>query len=177
MSAFSSKVVLMLCTLLFRQNCHTQLVEFQNTPGYICTSVACAVGPIVSTSSTDFFSFQNLVFLEFIWIFSGRNHFKIDISCTFQILWNFQLWFHFILFYFIFSEEIYSIFKNFGTVASPNIMEPKAHGTHPQWELSKDTKEHDLKHLGLVNLITMKQNKLPSFIEIDVPLCTSGVFE
>jgi hypothetical protein len=44
-------------------------------------------------------------------------------------------------------------------------MEPKAHGTHPQWELSKDTKEHDLKHLGLVNLITMKQNKLPSFID------------
>ncbi len=45
----------MLCTLLFRQNCHTQLVEFQNTPSYISTSVACAVGPIVSTSSTDFF--------------------------------------------------------------------------------------------------------------------------
>jgi len=29
------------------------------------TSVACAVGPSVTTSSTDF-SFQNLVFLEFI---------------------------------------------------------------------------------------------------------------
>jgi hypothetical protein len=32
----------------------------------------------VTTFSTDF-SFQNLVFL-FIWIFSGRNHLKINIS-------------------------------------------------------------------------------------------------
>jgi len=38
------------------------------------TSVACAIGPSVTTSSTDF-SFQNLIFLEFIWIFNGRNHF------------------------------------------------------------------------------------------------------
>jgi hypothetical protein len=43
------------------------------------TSVACAVGPSVTTSSTDF-SFQNLVFLKFIWIFSDRNHLKINIS-------------------------------------------------------------------------------------------------
>jgi hypothetical protein len=42
-------------------------------------SVARAIGPSVITSSTDF-SFQNLVFLEFIWIFSVRNHLKIDIS-------------------------------------------------------------------------------------------------
>ncbi len=42
----------------------------------IPTSVACGVGPSVTTSSTDF-SFQNLVFFwEFIWIFSGRNPLK-----------------------------------------------------------------------------------------------------
>jgi hypothetical protein len=35
------------------------------------TNVACAVGPSVTTYSTDF-SFQNL--------FSGRNHLKINIS-------------------------------------------------------------------------------------------------
>jgi hypothetical protein len=33
----------------------------------------------VTTFSADF-SFQNLVFLEFIWIFSCRNHLKINIS-------------------------------------------------------------------------------------------------
>jgi hypothetical protein len=37
---------------------------------FIITSMACAVGPSVTASSTDF-SFQNLVF----WIFSSRNHF------------------------------------------------------------------------------------------------------
>ncbi len=48
---------------------------------FIWTSTACAVGPSVTTSSTDF-SFQNLIFWEFIWIFSSssRNHLKINIS-------------------------------------------------------------------------------------------------
>jgi hypothetical protein len=44
--------------------------------------MAYAVGPSVTTSSTDF-SFQNLVFKEFIGIFSGRNHLKNLISPTF----------------------------------------------------------------------------------------------
>jgi hypothetical protein len=44
-------------------------------------SVACAIGPSFTTSSTDF-SFQNLIFLNFFWIFSGRNHLKINISQT-----------------------------------------------------------------------------------------------
>jgi hypothetical protein len=43
------------------------------------TSVINVVGPNVTTSSTDF-SFQNLVFLEFIWIFNNNNHLKINIS-------------------------------------------------------------------------------------------------
>ncbi len=38
----------------------------------------------VTTFSTDF-SFQNLVFWEFIWIVSGRNHLKNPISPTFWI--------------------------------------------------------------------------------------------
>ncbi len=42
------------------------------------TSEASTAGPSVITSSTDF-SFQNLVFLEFIWIFSDRNHSKTNI--------------------------------------------------------------------------------------------------
>jgi hypothetical protein len=35
----------------------------------------------------------------------------------------------------------------------------------PSRERSKDTQEQDLKHLGLVDLIKTKQNKLPSFID------------
>ncbi len=66
------------------------------------------------------------------------------------------------LVYKFFSEEIiHSVFENFCT-ASPNVMEPnkaQAHTPPPHRELSKDTKEHDLKHP-----ITTKQNKLPSFI-------------
>jgi hypothetical protein len=37
--------------------------------------------------------------------------------------------------------------------------------TPPCWELSKDTKKHNLKHPSWVDLITTKQNKLPSFID------------
>ncbi len=39
------------------------------------TSVACAFGPSVTTSSTDFF-LPKPGSLKFIWIFSGRNHLK-----------------------------------------------------------------------------------------------------
>jgi hypothetical protein len=45
----------------------------------VLTSVACAVGPSVTMSSTDF-SFQKPGFWEFIWIFSSRNHLKVNIS-------------------------------------------------------------------------------------------------
>jgi hypothetical protein len=41
--------------------------------------VACAVGPSVTTFSTDFF-LPKPGFLEFIWAFSSRNHLKINIS-------------------------------------------------------------------------------------------------
>jgi hypothetical protein len=40
--------------------------------------MGCAIDPSVTTSLTDFSS-QNPVFLEFIWIFSYKNHFKINI--------------------------------------------------------------------------------------------------
>jgi hypothetical protein len=41
------------------------------------TSVSCAIGPSVTTSSNDFFPFQHLVFFgEFIWIFSSKKLFK-----------------------------------------------------------------------------------------------------
>jgi len=41
----------------------------------ISTSVARAVGPSVTVSSTDF-SFQNLIFGNLFGIFSAGNHFK-----------------------------------------------------------------------------------------------------
>ncbi len=154
----------MLCTLLFRQNCHTQLVEFQNTPSFICTSVACAVGPIVSTSSTDFFPFKTWFFWN-LFEFSAAEITLKSISLAHSN--SSEIFsYDFILFYFIFSEEINSIFKNFGTVTQVQTSWNQS-PWHPssQRELSKDTKEHDLKHPGLVNLITTKQNKLPSFID------------
>jgi hypothetical protein len=42
--------------------------------GILSTSVARAVGPSVTVSSTDF-SFQNLIFWNLFGIFSARNHF------------------------------------------------------------------------------------------------------
>ncbi len=97
-------------------------------------------------------------FLEFIWIFSGKNHLKINISHilnpnltkkiplnpphqdlsnntkgTLQFLQNFQLQFNL-----IFSEKNHSILKNFYN-ASPNTIK-LSRCTPPHWELSKETK-------------------------------------
>jgi len=152
----------------------------------VTTSVVCAVGASVATSSTDF-SFQNLVFLEFIWIFSSKNHFKINISPilnpnlnkwiplkpahqdlsmntkgTFQFLRNFQLQFNL-----IFSEEIIQYSRTFCTT-SPNVMELKP--MHPSSSRAfQRHQQHNLKHPSSVDLITTKQNKtnylLPSWID------------
>jgi hypothetical protein len=46
---------------------------------FIFTSEACAIGPSVIMSSSDF-SFQNLVFWNLFEFFSGRNHFKNSIK-------------------------------------------------------------------------------------------------
>jgi len=142
------------------------------------TSVACAVGPSVTTFWTDF-SFQNLVFLEFIWIFSSRNHFKINISLhseskSYQINSikscssrsfpptpkahsNSSETFRYDLIQF-FSEEIIQYSRTF----APQVQ--------MSWNLSSSRvfqrhQEHDLKHSGSVDLITTKQNKIPSFID------------
>jgi hypothetical protein len=62
-----------------------------------------------------------------------------------------------------FQWKNHSIFMNFCT-ASPNVMEPS-----PCTSLLRAFQrhqEHNLKHpLSLVDLITTKQNKLPSFID------------
>ncbi len=50
---------------------------------FICTSVACAVGPSVTTSSTDF-SFQNLMFWN-LFEFSAAEITLKSISPTFWI--------------------------------------------------------------------------------------------
>jgi hypothetical protein len=97
-------------------------------------------------------------FWEFIWIFSGRNHLKINISHilnpkSYQInsiksysSRSFQQdqrhipippkFSATILFYF--QWKVHSIFKNFCT-ASPNVMKPSP-CTPPCQELSKETK-------------------------------------
>jgi hypothetical protein len=62
---------------------------------------------------------------------------------------------------FYFQWRSHSIFKTFCTL-SPNIMEPSLCAP-PCKELSKDTKNMIWKHPGLVDLLTTKQNKLPSF--------------
>jgi hypothetical protein len=100
---------------------------------FICTSVACAVGPSVTTSSTDF-SFQNLVFFlnylnfqrqksliknQYLWHSEFNLTKKIPLNpahqdlsnntkATFQFLRNFQL-----QFYLIFSEEIIHYSRTF----------------------------------------------------------------
>jgi len=104
----------------------------------------------VTTFSTDF-SLQNLGFLEFIWIFSCRNHLKINIShilnpniyqinsiksCSSR---SFQQHQRYIPIPLTFSATIefnflwrnHSIFKNFCTT-SPNVMEPSP-CTPPHW--------------------------------------------
>ncbi len=111
----------------------------------------------VTTFSTDF-SFQNLVFGEFIWIVSGRNHLKNQYlphseSKSYQISSiqscpsrSFQQHQRHIpispkfsaTFYFHFQWRNHSIFKNFLHHKS------KCHGTkpihRPRGELSKNTK-------------------------------------
>ncbi len=70
------------CIGVTLQKAHQQnFFHFHVFPWYpmniYTTSVACAVGTHVTTSSTDF-SFPKPDFLEFIWIFSARNHLKIN---------------------------------------------------------------------------------------------------
>jgi hypothetical protein len=61
----------------------------------------------------------------------------------------------------IFQWRNHSIFKNVCTT-SPNVM--KQPHALLSWRAFQRHQEHNLKHLGLVNLIITKQNKLPSFI-------------
>ncbi len=88
--------------------------------------MARAVGPSVTTSSTDF-SFQNLVFF--------LDLFEISVKKSFNI-----------------QELLHG--------------NSKCHGTKPMHRSSprpfQRHQEHNLKHPGSVDLITTKQNKLPS---------------
>ncbi len=140
----------------------------------ICTSVACASGPSVTTSSTDFFLPKPGFFGIYLNFQLQKITLKINISHILnpnltesipldpqdlsndtndrvEFLWKFQLRFNFIL-----SEEIISIFKNFCTT-SPNVMEPSP--LLSKQGLSKDTKNTNLKHPRLVDLISTKQKQ------------------
>jgi hypothetical protein len=64
----------------------------------------------------------------------------------------------------IFNEEIIQYSRTFVHCKSKRHGIKPMHPSFPCRELSKDTKQYDLKHPGLVDLITTKQNKLPSFI-------------
>jgi hypothetical protein len=72
----------------------------------------------------------------------------------FQFLWNFQQQLQF-----NFQQRNHSILKNFYTT-SPNIMEPSPCTPSSSGAFQRH-QEHDLKHLGSVNLITSKQTKKP----------------
>jgi len=130
-------------------------------------------------------SFQNVVFWNLFEIFSGRNHFKINISphsesksyqvnsiksCSsrsFQqhqrnipILLKFSatIWFNL-----IFSEEIIQHSRTFA-LQVPTAWN-QAHAPLLIESFPNDIKNTILKHPGSVDLITTKQNKLPSFID------------
>jgi hypothetical protein len=135
------------------------------------TSVACAIGPSFTTSSTDFL-FRNLVFLIYLnfqqqkslqnQLHPQSKSYQINSinSCssrsfqhtkgTFQFLQNFQLWFNL-----VFSEEIIQCSKNFCTT-SPNVMELSP-CSPPHRELSKDTKNTICSRIQISG--SHKQNK------------------
>jgi len=143
--------------------------------------VFCFQCSSVTTSSTHF-PFQNLVFLEFIWIFSSRNSFKIKYlpyltkinsikSCssrsfnntkgTFQFLLYFQLWFNL-----IFRVKIIQYSRTFASQVQMSWNQ--AHAPHPSsLRAFQRHQEHNLKHPSSVNLITTqnKTNYLPSYIK------------
>ncbi len=77
---------------------------------------------------------------------------------TLQLLHNFQLQFNL-----IFSEEIIQYIQEL-----LHGGKSKRHGTNPMHSsltaFQRD-QEHDLKHPSSMDLITTKQNKLPSFID------------
>jgi len=140
--------------------------------------VACALGPGVNLSSTDF-SVQNLVFWNLIEFSTAEITSKSNlphsesksyqINCikswssrsfhntegTFQFLQNFQLWFNL-----IFSEKMIQYTRT----STPQVQMPwnQADAPSSSRAFQRDL-EHDLKHPGLVDLIST--NKLPSFID------------
>jgi hypothetical protein len=123
-------------------------LAFENIAMFIFTNVACAVGPSVMTSSIDF-SFLNLVFLEFIWFFNGRNH-PHSKSKSYQINS-------------IKSDSSRPFQQHQRHI--PILPKFSWNQAHPPLIIKSFSKNIDLKHLGSMDLITIKQNKtnyLPS---------------
>jgi hypothetical protein len=77
---------------------------------------------------------------------SSHQHLSNNTKITLQFLQNIQLWFNL-----IFSEEIIQYLRTF----APQV----------QTSWNQRHQEQDLKHPNSVDLITTKQNKLPSFID------------
>jgi len=137
------------------------------------------------------FSFQNLVFWNFIWIFKWQKSLKKSISpnilnpnltkinsikswlikifpTTSKAHSNSSEIFSYNLIWFNFQWKNHSIFKNFCTTSPDIMMEPsRPCTTPPHPELSKDTQNTtnwSISQFGGSH-ITTKQNKLPSFID------------
>jgi hypothetical protein len=131
----------------------------------------------------NWFFFPKPGFLEFIWIFSCRNHLKVNISHTlnanltkeislnpahqdrsnhtkgtFHFLQKFQLQFNL-----IYSEEIIQYSRTFAPrVTSPNVMEPSPPFLDKRFPKTLRTWSEASWFGGSHN---KKQNKLPSFID------------
>jgi len=144
--------------------------------------VACAIGPSVTSYHVlNWIFLPKPGFLEFIWIFRGRNDLKFNISHilnpnltkwiplnaahqdlsnnskgTFQFLRNFQLQFNL-----IFSEKIFNIQELLHHKSKRLGTKPM----HPSLSRAfQRHQEHNGEHPSLMDLTTTKQNKLPFFI-------------
>ncbi len=137
-------------------NCSPARISAQMSPNLVLTSVACAVGPSVTTSSTDFpfktwffgiyLNFQRQKSLQNQYLpHSESKSYQINSvkSCSSRSFQQYQRLIPILpkfsaRIYFNFQWKNHSIFKNFYTT-SPNTMKPTPY-TPPPRELSKETK-------------------------------------
>ncbi len=157
---------------------------------FAVNSVACAVGPSLTTSSTDF-SFQNLFFWNLFWIFSGRNHSKINYlphsesksyqinsikSCSSRSFQQHQRHipippnFLKLRFNLIFSEEIIQYSRTFAPQVQTSWNQSHAPLLVESFPKRPRTRSEASWFGGSHNYKQNKTNKLPSFIDRCFPI-------